>query len=203
MLRQELQPEIPLVVGLARKHGVTRLIRTAGPGSTLAGVDVFPQLDRVCTMEFVKGGSFERIAVAIHRRWRAAQLAADKPAPSWDDLDESSKESSRAQARDIPVKLAKIGCSIAPLRDWAASEFAFTAVEVEKLAIAEHDRWIDERIRDGWRSGPMDPVRKTTPYLVPFTDLPPDIAEYDRIFVRAIPSLLASVGLQIMRVAKA
>ena len=48
--------------------------------------------------------------------------------------------------------------------------------------------------------GTRGPLRKITLYLVPFVDLPPDIAEYDRIFIREIPVFLASAGLQVIRV---
>jgi hypothetical protein len=41
--------------------------------------------------------------------------------------------------------------------------------------------------------------RKETPYLVPWEQLPPEIAEVDRLSVRAIPAVLASAGLQVMR----
>jgi len=200
MLRQELGATVPLVVGLSRREGVTRLINEARASSLLSRLEVVPTLDRTCTMEFLRGGSFERIAIAIHRRWRCEQLADNKPAPSWDELDESRRESSRAHARHIVVKLASIGCTIAPLRDWAASDFAFTDDEVEYLASAEHDRWNSERISAGWRLGPKDPRARRTPYLVPFADLPRDVADYDRILVRGIPAFLASAGLQVIRV---
>ena len=202
MLRHELDVAVPLVVALSRRRGVTRLINDVSARSVLMRLDVFPTLQRTCTTELLQSGSFHGIAVAIHRRWCAEQLAAGKPAPSWDELDESRRESSRAQARHIAVKLASIGCAIAPLRDWGASDFAFSNDEVDRLAIAEHDRWVSERRQAGWRSGPKDPQRKITPYLVPFADLPPDIAEYDRIFVREIPIFLASAGLQVIRVPK-
>ncbi|MGE5697709.1 MAG: hypothetical protein ACM4D3_21475 [Candidatus Sericytochromatia bacterium] len=48
-------------------------------------------------------------------------------------------------------------------------------------------------------TGPKDQQRKLTPYLLPFADLPPDIADYDRIFVRNIPAFLAAAGLQVIR----
>jgi ATP-binding cassette, subfamily B, bacterial len=147
-------------------------------------------------------GSLESLAHAIHNRWRAEQLAADKPAPSWSELDESRRESNRAQARDIAVKLRAIGCDIEPIgeRDEPeAPEFRFTSEEAEMLAIAEHDRWMDERKKSGWSLGDKDVEHKKTPYLVPFADLPDDIAEYDRMAVREIPTYLASVGIQIIR----
>jgi hypothetical protein len=199
ILRHELDSDVPLVVALSRSEGVTRLIGDAKSVGAPISIDVFPTLERVCTVELVKGGSFEVIATAIHRRWRAEQLAAGKPAPSWSELDESRKESSREQARDIAAKLRSIGCEIAPLRDWAASDFTFTPDEKEMLAVAEHDRWVRERRESGWTLGDRDPEHKKTPYLVPFEELPSDIAEYDRVFVREIPTLLASVGIQIFR----
>jgi hypothetical protein len=145
------------------------------------------------------GGSVERIARAIHDRWRDEQLATGKPAPPWGELDESRKNSSLQQARDIAGKLRSIGCEIAPLQDSNARDFTFTDEEVERLGIAEHDRWMQERLVDGWSLGDKDVVHKKSPYLVPFQDLPADIADYDRMFVRDIPALLASAGLQVIR----
>jgi hypothetical protein len=147
----------------------------------------------------MKDGRVELIAQAIHERWHNEQINVGKSAPSWEELDEPRKESSREHARDIPVKLHMVGCAIAPSQDGDATDFAFTDEEIETLAIAEHDRWIRERMRAGWTLGEKDVDRNTTPYLVPFEDLPPDIAEYDRIFVRAIPAILASAGLQVVR----
>ena len=200
-LRHELDAEVPLVVGLARAQGVSRLFDGRGSAGGL-NIDVFPTLERTCTTELVRGGSYEAIAHAIHRRWRIEQLASGNAAPSWSELDESRKESSRSQARHIAAKLRNIGCDIAPLRDWDASEFTFGGHEIETLAIAEHDRWMAERRADGWSSGAKDVERKRTPFLVPFAELPDDIAEYDRMFVREIPSLLASAGLQVIRTQK-
>jgi RyR domain len=147
----------------------------------------------------VSGGSIESIARAIHERWRSEQISAGRSAPSWDELDESRKESSRDHARDIPAKLHLVGCDIAPLRERGSKDFAFTDEEVETMAAAEHLRWMRERIADGWTAGDKDATRKTTPYLVPFEQLPADVAEYDRIFVREIPGLLVLAGLEVAR----
>ena len=200
-LRHELEPTIPVVVALARADGVSRVISDVrSTHGLLANIDVFPAFERTGTVDFVRGGSFETIAQALHERWRAEQLATGKPAPLWGELDESRKDSSRAQARDIAVKLRSIGCEITPLRDWDAADFLFTSQEIETLAIAEHDRWWKERLADGWTLGDKDVERKRSPYLVPFEELPDDVAEWDRMFVPEYPAILASVGLQIVRV---
>ena len=164
-LRHYLDSAVPMVIALSRTDGVARLITDATASGELTNVNVFPALERTCTAELVAGGSFERIAVAIHRRWCAGQLAAGKEAPSWSELDESRKESNRAQARDMPVKLRSIGCTIAPMHEIRAPAFEFTDEEFEMLAIAEHKRWVTERLESGWRLGPKDIGRKTTPYL--------------------------------------
>ena len=198
-LRHYLDSAVPMVVALSRTDGVARLIADATASGELTNVTVFPALERTCTAELVAGGSFERIAVAIHRRWREGQLADGKEAPSWSELDESRKDSNRAQARDIPVKLRSIGCTIAPLHDIRAPAFEFTDEEFEMLAIAEHKRWVTERLESGWTPGDKDAGRKTTPYLIPFEDLPDDIADLDRDAVRQIPDALALVDLKAIR----
>jgi voltage-gated potassium channel Kch len=199
VLRHELDSAVPMVIALSRAHGVSRLIDDASGGGELTNIDVFPTLERTCTIELVAGGSYHRIAEAIHRRWRAEQLAAGKPAPTWRELDDELRESNRAQARDIIAKLHSVGCEIAPLRHWGAAQIAFTVEEVEKLAVAEHDRWVTERRQAGWVPGPDDSERRTSPYLVAFTDLPDDVADLDRSAVRGIPTALASAGLQVVR----
>jgi hypothetical protein len=198
-LRHYLDAKVPMVVALARTDGVARLLTDAADSGELVNVKVFPALERTCTAELAAGGSFERIAVAIHRRWCAGQLAAGKEAPSWSELDETRKESNRAQARDMPVKLRSIGCAIAPLHDIRAPAFEFTDEEFEMLAIAEHKRWVTERLKSGWRPGPKDIERKTTPYLIPFDELPVDIADLDRDAVRHIPAALELVDLKVVR----
>ncbi|ULE33461.1 potassium channel family protein [Mycobacterium sp. IDR2000157661] len=198
-LRHELDPTVPFVVALSRTDGVARLFTDVITSGELTNVSVFPALERTCTAELAAGGSFERIAVAIHDRWRAGQLAVGNDAPPWADLDESRRESSRAQARDMPFKLRSIGCTIAPLHDIRAPAFEFTDEEFEALAIAEHKRWVTERLESGWRLGSKDPERKTSPYLVPFDELPDDIAELDRDAVRQIPDALALVDLKAIR----
>ncbi len=145
----------------------------------------------------------ESVAQAIHERWRQEATANGEAAPSWHELDESRKESSRDQARHIPAHLGTIGCAVAPLRDGQATDFSFSATEVEKLAVAEHDRWNRERAADGWTLAAHKNVAlKQTPYLLPWDELNeryPEIAELDVMFVRAMPEILALAGLRIVR----
>jgi hypothetical protein len=212
-----LYPNVPVVLALSRPQGVAELLADAKKAGALTGLEVFATMEKTCSVELLQGGSYEPLAEAIHERWRTEQIKKDKPAPEWEDLDESRKESSRDQARDIGAKLQSIDCAIAPLRDWDAKDFEFTEQEVEKLGIDEHQRWWDERRRQRWVLIPMPigkddeevkrlveeaKLRKESPYMIPWQDLldlDADIAEYDRVFVREIPQLLAGVGLLVIR----
>ncbi|BBZ46469.1 NAD-binding protein [Mycobacterium parmense] len=219
-LRHALPAGCPVVVALSRPHGVAGLLgdvtEAEGTGP-LANIEVFPTMERTCTVELVRSGSFESMAQAIHESWRREQLAAGRPALTWEELDEPRRESSRAQARDLPAKLRMVNCAITPLRSWEATDFQFSAEEVEDLAIEEHQRWNDERIAAGWTLIDMPEVsdprerermveeakrRKQTPYLLSWdrlVSLYPRIAETDRIFARAIPSILCLAGMEVVR----
>jgi hypothetical protein len=198
-LRHLLDPAVPVVAALWRAYGVADLLEhsTTPRGTNLT---VFKTLQETCSVELVEGGSFEAIAHEIHRRYCLMQPEGGTSPPPWSALDESLKKSNRAHARHIGVKLRSIGCEITPLRDWQARDFTFTSDELEMLSILEHDRWADEKIAAGWTLGDEDAKLKKDPHLVPWHDLPRDIAEWDTNFVRAIPAMLAAVGLQIVDV---
>jgi TrkA-N domain len=202
-LRHELDPSVPVVAALSRLHGVAGLLDDVKEAGALSNIDVFPSMERTCTTELVHGGSFEPIAHAIHERWRQEAIAKGETAPTWQELDEPRKESSRDQARHLPIHLRTVGCAIAPLRDWEAKDFTFTDAEIRQLAIDEHARWNREREANGWTLADKKNVdRKETPYLLSWerlNELYPDIAELDAVFIRAMPDILASVGLQIIR----
>jgi hypothetical protein len=119
----------------------------------------------------------------------------------WDKLQETLKESNRDQAKHIGVKLIAVGCGIVPLTDWDAESFQFTPEHVELLAEMEHERWMEERRREGWTCtpGPKDIEKKTSPYMVPWDKLPDNVREWDRVFIRGLPGFLARAGFQIVR----
>ena len=45
---------------------------------------------------------------------------------------------------------------------------SLTATEVERLAEVEHERWMSERIAEGWTEGPRDDEARTHPSVVPW-----------------------------------
>jgi uncharacterized membrane protein len=155
----------------------------------------------------------ERLARAIHdsyaRAIHQAYLAAcaergEAPGsrPSlqpWEDLPDDLKDANRAQARHVGEKLAELGCIMVPTFDPSLT-FAFRDEdEVLRLARLEHERWMAERIGQGYVYGP---VREGNfhPDLVGWEELTPEAREKDFQAVRNIPAMLSAVGFQVLRV---
>ena len=148
----------------------------------------------------------ETIARASHEAYRklqASRRSSEDPAMAeWDLLPNNFQESNRQQADHIAEKLRQIGCSMHPVAGEEISLVEFTDSEIEIMAEMEHARWTAERLLDGWTWGEeRDVLKKTSPYLVPWSALADDVKEWDRESVRKIPQLLADVGLEVHRTA--
>jgi hypothetical protein len=201
-LRHRLPTGSEAVVVRQALAPVTRLLDVdAGPEG--CEVRVFGFTDEACHVEVLLGGTKELLAQAIHRTYLADRgstasgaAAGDPSLRPWSQLSETLRESNRDQARHIATHLRAIGMTVGPL---FGEPQHLTEAEVEVMSRVEHERWVNERVRDGWRSGPRDSDARTTPYLVPWDDLTEDVRDLDRLFMRKLPDLLASVGLQVVR----
>jgi hypothetical protein len=149
----------------------------------------------------------ERIAQAIHdgylatnRRLYGDTLPASDGMQPWEKLDEEYRESSRKQADHIIPKLRAIGCRIRHRRSWNAPAFRFTDNELDLLARAEHQRWMNDRLKLGWKYGEVrNNKRKIHPDLVAWQKLTDDRRELDRDSVRRLPDYLAMSGFEVVR----
>jgi hypothetical protein len=193
-----------IVVILEQRSGLGHLLESAPPPSGGPIMATFGLLDEACHPDVMLTGTTELLAQALHRTYLeahadAASSSIDPALRPWNELPDSLRESNRDQAAHVAVKLAAVGRVVGPLVDWDDAQQPFAADEVEIMARLEHDRWVTERRGAGWVPGPRDPQRRTTPYLVPWEQLPEPIRDSDRMFVRELPTLLASVGLQVLR----
>jgi len=155
----------------------------------------------------------ERLARAIHDSYaraiheayvEAATDRGEEPGSrralgDWDDLPEDLKEANRAQARHVGEKLADLGCIMVPTFDPSLTFAYRDEEEVLHLARLEHDRWMQERIDQGYVYGPVREGR-SHPDLVPWEQLSKEARDKDVDAVRNIPAMLAAVGFQVLRV---
>lgn len=173
-----------------------------------------------------EGELLEKLARANHEIYCAEQLKKENPPPlarlSYEQLEDRYKESNRATVRGIPHMLASIGYVYGPASDLGSAPIVeIPDKEVEALGQAEHDRWIVNKIDEGYV---YDPVRndeaepKTHPDLVPWNKMderelaaryPPLIRgklgpgplknDWDREMIKKIPEVLAKAGFHVRR----
>ena len=68
----------------------------------------------------------------------------------------------------------------------------------EKIAENVHDNWAVGRIKEGWTYGEKrDDAKKTTPCLVPYSDLSESEKEYDRTTALQTLKLIVALGYRI------
>ena len=197
-----LRPEDHVVVVQRQRTHVGDLLANAASRGAVSDVVAAGLLDEAASPEVMLTGTKELLAQALHRMYLEGRVAQglvmdDQAGQDWAHLPETLRESNRDQAKHLAAKIAAVGRSLAPLTNWDDAQAALSANEVERLSEMEHERWVSERERQGWVPGPRDAQARTTPYLVPWSELPEDVRDIDRLFVRGIPRLLASIGLQL------
>ncbi len=70
----------------------------------------------------------------------------------------------------------------------------------EKIAENVHENWSASRIAEGWTLGTeRDDVKKTTPCLVPYSELPEIEKEYDRKTAIETLKTIIALGYEIKR----
>jgi hypothetical protein len=208
-LRSGISRDAPVVIAVAdAESGVARALRAEGRADE--GIAAFGVLSEALTKDFDRYSETEVLARAKHEEYVRDEARRGRTNPpldvrelrSWSDLPDDLKESNRAFADGISGKLRDSGCLLipAPLVDPADPGFAFTDEEVEPLAIKEHDRWMQEKLDQGWTYGTVkDEVQRTHPSLVPWEELTEEDKDRDRDPVRDVPRMLAEAGFRIVR----
>lgn len=70
---------------------------------------------------------------------------------------------------------------------------------IERIAENVHDVWAVGRLAEGWIYGEVkDAEKKTTPLLVPYSDLPENEKEYDRKTALETLKLIIKLGYRIL-----
>jgi hypothetical protein len=158
---------------------------------------------KLVSRDVLLSSHLEKLAEEIHKEF---QRTSGKPKSSasmkpWIKLDEKYKNANREQAQQIPEKLQLIHHDFMPVVGKTSADFKFTDEQVEFLAEIEHERFNEQKFREGWTLDrdvkQSDPHEKISPWLIDWEELPDKIKEYDRVAVRNIPKLLEKAGFEI------
>lgn len=147
----------------------------------------------------------EKLARMIFQEYNVRQLERhpdrELAYPTWESLPDDLKNSNIRQARTITDKLKLIGCTAMPRGSGCNRVSSFTDEEIERMAEAEHNFWIEERLSQGWKYGEVKDVeKKVSPYLVPYEQLDEEVKQLDRDAVMNMIPLLESVGFEVCRI---
>lgn len=143
---------------------------------------IFGDLNALTAADLLLEDSLDTVAGAAHEAYRAS---AGENVPGWQDISEQAKQSNRAFADHIAVKLAALGNDVSE---------TFDDAQVEALARMEHWRWMLALRLRGWREGARDEFRKTHPLLKDWEALDDRAKGLNRDMVRRIPAILAATN---------
>lgn len=111
--------------------------------------------------------AFETAAQTAHEVNRAyCESIGDHSQPAWADAPEWQQQSARAGVRAIAE--GKVG-----------------------KAEDSHQSWLDHKLADGWKYGPVkDPEKKEHPCMVPYDQLPPEQRVKDALYFAVVTNVL-------------
>ncbi len=144
-----------------------------------------------------------------NRLWRLRSdvRALNDGIQTFDELPEPDRYTLMGIAADIPKKLRAINHGLRkferkdpPQETDGPRTPDISDEDVEQLCRLEHERYCRERLHLGYRYGiTLDHGMKTTPLLVPYSELPDQIRTDYRYTIWAIPVVLAEIGYEIYR----
>jgi RyR domain len=122
---------------------------------------------------------------------------------SYTALSPHKKEMNRALVRDIPNKLAAFGYAIIPMRN-NVQPVEFLIPELKEMAILEHERWMDAKLKDGWKFAIQTNKEKNLhALLVDWERLPKEAKDkYLSVVSENIPRLLKEAGYTIVKLSQ-
>jgi hypothetical protein len=157
----------------------TQLMRLFVGKQPLAGVRTHDLVALGCSAEIVLHGRLDQVAREIHEAYLSDQTANGRAVGSapalvlWEDLPEGLRQANRSQADHMAIKRCTLAVSD-------------SVKMIESLAIAEHRRWMAEKIVANWRHAPVrDDTRRLHPSIRPYEELSEEEKHKDRNTVRA------------------
>lgn len=196
-MRTYREQRVRIFVLLSEEKGLLTPLNKYRGESGMAELKAINLLEKTCNPDVLDDGTHEALARAIHEVY-SKKFLKEEDWQSWKDLKDHKKEQNRAQALSFGDQLQSVVCGITPWIEYDADSFPFADFEIEKMAEAEHKRWMDTY--KGWKYGPVtDEPNKIHKDLIPWITLPEDEKDKDRNTVKNIPLYLAKAGFQIYR----
>jgi hypothetical protein len=206
-LQQMPEQDTRLVVRINEERRALLLGADADGYVAAFDLHIFGLLDNTCTPQVIQGDTLTQLARGLHASYVRRQRQGGESVKTnpllvpWRNLPEELRQWELAEADAIGRHLATLGYRLAPLADWDAAAFRFTAQEQEQLARMEQTRFLAARQEAGWRYAPggEDVQAKTSGRLLPWEELPAEKRAQLCADAADLPAILAQAGFQIVR----
>jgi len=143
------------------------------------------------------------IARKIHEEYCESMAAQGKKRPNcvpWEALSPHFKLSNINHAMSYREKLELIGCEMRPITPEHPPLKRFTKNDILTMAKQEHDRWMHEKLEDGWTFAPVrNNDKKLHNFLVPWEELTEEVQGYDKEPCANIIAILGRMGYGVYR----
>jgi hypothetical protein len=156
----------------------------------LVNVFGFGLFEQTFSVESIHSLRINKIAMAIHAHYQNnGQSHTDQAAlQSWYKLPEYLKEANRVAAEHLELKLATV---LSVEEDSSEDIHDLFEKHIDSLSRMEHNRWMAEKLLQGWSYGERTDKRSFThKNIVTWEQLTEEEKEKDRTQVRATTKLL-------------
>lgn len=207
------------ILGMSRMAGVSRYTPSCLPLAEQLDIhlDVRDFMSKL-SFEQMMGDMVDQYARISHERYRSQRIrdaiefgfpqdeirriqAEDRMA-DWADLKELYKENRRSQIRFLGERFEGFnsGIGLRPILPGAADTISeLYGPILEELAKLEHQRWMRDKLANGWSQGKLDPQLRHHPDMVPYEQLDESVKDYIRVSMRSIPGYLKEIGYELYR----
>lgn len=210
---------IEFLLGMSRLNGVKKYTSSCLPSDEQLDIHVdVKDFKSKLAFEQMMGDAVEEYAKAVHENYRSKRLAdavrkgcseeallelkREENMAEWNQLKEVYKEDNRAQIRYLGERFEQVdvGIGIRPSGESSAETINdLYGPILEYLSETEHERWMQNKLENGWTPGPRDNELKHHPDLIPYAELSEPIKDYDRAAIRNIPQYLGMIGYELYK----
>ena len=207
------------IVGMSRMAGISRYTPSCLPLAEQLDIhlDVDDFMSKL-SFEQVMGDMVDQYARIVHEKYRSQRIhdairlglpqdeilriQADERMADWEDLKELYKENKRSQIRYLGERFDRFntGIGLRPILPGAADTISdLYGPILDQLSELEHQRWMLDKMADGWSLGKLDTELRRHPDMIPYEHLDETVKDYIRLSVRSIPEYLKEIGYELYR----
>ncbi|MDX1966647.1 MAG: NAD(P)-binding protein [Planctomycetaceae bacterium] len=197
---------VPVYVRLSSQPAFTEFLKTVGSatGDDAPPVRPFGSCTESAALKVLLDDRKELLAQRFHADYqrRYCDGSRDGACANWDSLAASYRSANLSAAAHALIKLELLGMEHLSSSGVDESRIVrrLDGAELELMTEIEHNRWMSERLLDGWRWGPTKSNdRKERPQIIPWATLSEPEREKDRTQIQVIFEVLNSGGMCVVR----